>query len=179
MSEEYDFLIKSTVCGDVGVGKTTLTLCFAPPLFHEDYKMTTGVNFYTKSISIDTTEGSIRCKLQLWVLSYQERFSSIRPMYYRGSLGAILVFDLTNPLSFEHLPQWIHEIRENVRLEIPVLLVGNKSDLIDKRAVFRDEIDRFRQDFNLNYIETSAKTGDRVNECFYTLTCMMVGEGVI
>ena len=114
MSEEYDFLIKSTVLGDVGVGKTTLTLRFANPYFHEDYKMTTGVDFYTKSISIDTTEGSIRCKLQLWVIGKQERFSSNRLMYYRGSLGAILVFDLTNPLSFEHLPQWIHEIRENV-----------------------------------------------------------------
>ena len=179
MSEEYDFLLKSMVFGDGGVGKTTLALRFVKPFFSEDYIMTTGLDLYTKTILMDTTEGSIRCKLQLWVISSQERFSSIRQMYYRGSLGAILVFDLTNPSSFEHLPQWIHEVRENVKLEIPVLLVGNKSDLIDKRAVLRSEIDRFRQKFNLNYIETSAKTGDRVKECFYTLACMMVGEGVI
>ncbi|GAH76955.1 unnamed protein product, partial [marine sediment metagenome] len=63
------------------------------------------------------------------------RFSSIRPMYYRGSLGAVLVFDLTNYASFEHLPQWIEEVRASIKEEIPVLLVGNKSDLIDQRVV--------------------------------------------
>jgi small GTP-binding protein len=169
MSEEYNYLFKTNMVGDFS----------AKDFFAEDDKVTIGVDFHTKVIIIDTIEGSIRCKLQLWVFSSLERFKSIRSMYYCGSSGVILVFDLTNPFSFENLHLWIHEIKANVRPEIPILLVGNKSDLIDKRAVFRDEIDRFRQQFNLNYIETSAKTGDRVNECFYTLTCMMVGEGVI
>ena len=169
MAEEYNYLFKTVMVGDF----------FAEDFFAEDDKMTIGFDFHTKVIIIDTIEGPIRCKLHLWVFSSQERFKSIRSMYYRGSSGVILVFDLTSPFSFKNLPFWIHEIKANVRPEIPILLVGNKSDLIDKRAVFRDEIDRFRQEFNLNYIETSAKTGDRVNECFYTLTCLMVGEGVI
>jgi len=99
-------------------------------------------------------------------------------MYYRGSLGAVLVFDLTNYASFEHLPQWIEEVRANIKSEIPLLLVGNKSDLIDQRAVSTEEINSFTRDFNLYYMETSAKTGDGVGDCFYILACLMIGSGV-
>jgi small GTP-binding protein len=178
MAEEYDYLFKSIVVGDGGVGKTALTLRFSKGFFTEDYKMTIGVDFHVKTITIDTAEGPIRCKLQLWDTGGQERFSSIRPMYYRGSLGVVLVFDLTNSDSFEHLPQWIEEVRANVKAEIPLLLVGNKSDLIDQRAVSMDEINHFTHDFNLFYMETSAKTGDGVGDCFYILACLMVGQGV-
>jgi len=178
MAEEYDYLFKSIVVGDGGVGKTALTLRFSKGFFTEDYKMTIGVDFHVKTISIDTSEGPIKCKLQLWDTGGQERFSSIRPMYYRGSLGTILVFDLTNSASFEHLPQWIEEVRANIKSEIPVLLVGNKSDLIDQRAVSIEEISKFINDFNLYYMETSAKTGDGVGDCFYILACLMIGQGV-
>ncbi|NHJ24326.1 MAG: GTP-binding protein [Candidatus Lokiarchaeota archaeon] len=178
MAEEYDYLFKSIVVGDGGVGKTALTLRFSKGFFTEDYKMTIGVDFHVKTISIDTNEGSIKCKLQLWDTGGQERFSSIRPMYYRGSLGVVLVFDLTNSDSFEHLPQWIEEVRANVKAEIPLLLVGNKSDLLEQRAVTMEEINRFTRDFNLYYMETSAKTGDGVGDCFYILACLMIGQGV-
>ena len=178
MADEYDYLFKSIVVGDGGVGKTALTLRFSKGFFTEDYKMTIGVDFHVKTISIDTSEGAIKCKLQLWDTGGQERFSSIRPMYYRGSLGTILVFDLTNSASFEHLPQWIEEVRANIKAEIPVLLVGNKSDLIDQRAVTAEEISRFTKNFNLYYMETSAKTGDGVGDCFYILACLMIGQGV-
>ena len=178
MVEEYDYLFKSIVVGDGGVGKTALTLRFSKGFFTEDYKMTIGVDFHVKTISIDTFEGPIKCKLQLWDTGGQERFSSIRPMYYRGSLGTILVFDLTNSASFEHLPQWIEEVRANIKAEIPVLLVGNKSDLIDQRAVSVEELNNFTRDFNLYYMETSAKTGDGVGDCFSILACLMIGQGV-
>ena len=178
MAEEYDYLFKSIVVGDGGVGKTALTLRFSKGFFTEDYKMTIGVDFHVKTISIDTLEETIKCKLQLWDTGGQERFSSIRPMYYRGSLGAVLVFDLTNYASFEHLPQWIEEVRANIKSEIPLLLVGNKSDLTDQRAVSIEEINQFTRDFNLYYMETSAKTGDGVGDCFYILACLMIGSGV-
>ncbi|MBY9017288.1 MAG: GTP-binding protein [Candidatus Lokiarchaeota archaeon] len=178
MSEEYDYLFKSIVVGDGGVGKTALTLRFSKDFFTEDYKMTIGVDFHVKTITINTVEGPIKTKLQLWDTGGQERFSSIRPMYYRGSLGAVLVFDLTNAASFEHLPQWIEEVRANLKTEIPLLLVGNKSDLIDIRMVSLEEINNFTRDFNLYYMETSAKTGDGVGDCFYILACLMIGQGV-
>ncbi|MFX1287114.1 MAG: GTP-binding protein, partial [Promethearchaeota archaeon] len=177
-ADEYDYLFKSIVVGDGGVGKTALTLRFSKGFFTEDYKMTIGVDFHVKTISIDTSEGPIKCKLQLWDTGGQERFSSIRPMYYRGSLGTVLVFDLTNSASFDHLPQWIEEVRANIKADIPILLVGNKSDLIDQRAVSAKEISRFTSDFNLYYMETSAKTGDGVGDCFHILACLMIGQGV-
>ncbi|MFW9826261.1 MAG: GTP-binding protein [Candidatus Thorarchaeota archaeon] len=178
MAEEYDYLFKSIVVGDGGVGKTALTLRFSKGFFTEDYKMTIGVDFHVKTITIDSIEGPIRAKLQIWDTGGQERFSSIRPMYYRGSLGALLIFDLTNSASFEHLPQWIEEVRANVKSEIPLLLVGNKSDLIDQRAVSLEEINQFTKLFNLFYMETSAKTGEGVGDCFYILACLMIGSGV-
>ncbi|MFW9818602.1 MAG: GTP-binding protein [Candidatus Thorarchaeota archaeon] len=178
MAEEYDYLFKSIVVGDGGVGKTALTLRFSKGFFTEDYKMTIGVDFHVKTISIDSVEGPIRAKLQIWDTGGQERFSSIRPMYYRGSLGALLIFDLTNSSSFVHLPQWIEEVRANVKTEIPLLLVGNKSDLLDQIAVSLEEINTFTRDFNLYYMETSAKTGEGVGDCFYILACLMIGSGV-
>ena len=178
MTEEYDYLFKSIVVGDGGVGKTALTLRFSKGFFTEDYKMTIGVDFHVKTINIDSNEGPIRAKLQIWDTGGQERFSSIRPMYYRGSLGALLIFDLTNSATFEHLPGWIEEVRNNIKNEIPFLLVGNKSDLVDQRAVSLDEINTFTRDFNLYYMETSAKTGDGVGDCFYILACLMIGSGV-
>ncbi len=178
MAEEYDYLFKSIVVGDGGVGKTALTLRFSKGFFTEDYKMTIGVDFHVKTITIDTDEGPIRAKLQIWDTGGQERFSSIRPMYYRGSLGALLIFDLTNSASFEHLPGWIEEVRANVKTEIPLLLVGNKSDLIDQRAISLEEINNFTNNFNLYYMETSAKTGEGVGDCFYILACLMIGSGV-
>ncbi|MFX1529945.1 MAG: GTP-binding protein [Promethearchaeota archaeon] len=178
MAEEYDYLFKSIVVGDGGVGKTALTLRFSKGFFTEDYKMTIGVDFHVKTINIDSNEGPIRAKLQIWDTGGQERFSSIRPMYYRGSLGALLIFDLTNSASFEHLPGWIGEVRANVKTEIPFLLVGNKSDLVDQRTVSLNEINTFTRDFNLYYMETSAKTGEGVGDCFYILACLMIGSGV-
>ncbi len=178
MAEEYDYLFKSIVVGDGGVGKTALTLRFSKGFFTEDYKMTIGVDFHVKTIAIDSVEGPIRAKLQIWDTGGQERFSSIRPMYYRGSLGALMIFDLTNSGSFEHLPQWIEEVRANVKTEIPLLLVGNKSDLVDQRAVSLEEINSFTNNFNLYYMETSAKTGEGVGDCFYILACLMIGSGV-
>lgn len=175
MAEGYEYLFKTIVVGDGGVGKTALTIRFSKGIFTEDYKMTIGVDFNVKTISIDTDEGVIRCKLQVWDTGGEERFGAVRPMYYRGALGAILVFDLTNYASFEHLLKWIEEVRKNINIEIPLLLVGNKSDLTDQRAVSIEEVNDFAKDFNLRYIETSAKTGESVDDCFYVLTCLMAG----
>ncbi len=178
MVEEYDYLFKTIVVGDGGVGKTALTIRFSKDFFTEDYKMTIGVDFHVKTISIDSHEGPLKCKLQIWDTGGQERFSSIRPMYYRGSLGALVIFDLTNYESFEHLPMWIEEIRDNIKNEIPLLLVGNKCDLVDQRAVSVEEINEFTRNFNLYYTESSAKTGAGVGDCFSVLACLMIGEAV-
>jgi small GTP-binding protein len=178
VSEDYDYLFKSIVIGDGGVGKTSLSLRFSKGIFTEDYKMTIGVDFHVKTIIVETSEGVMTCKLQLWDTGGQERFGHIRPMYYQGALGAVVIYDITNYDSFEHLPQWIEEVRTNINYEIPLLLVGSKSDLAGQRAVSIREINNFTRDFNLFYMETSSKTGDGVMDCFYILTCLMLGAGV-
>ena len=96
-------------------------------------------------------------------------------MYYRGSLGALLIFDLTNWATFEHLPGWIEEVRENVKTEIPILLVGNKADLREERKVPSDIISKFAKSSNVvGFIECSAKTGKNVEEVFVKLTVLMI-----
>lgn len=177
MAEEYDYLFKSIVVGDGGVGKTSLSVRFSKGIFTEDYKMTIGVDFHVKTITVETSEGVMTCKLQLWDTGGQERFGHIRPMYYQGALGAVVVYDLTNRASFEHLSKWIEEVRININYDIPLLLVGSKSDLVDHRTVSIREVNSFAKMFNLFYMETSAKTGEGVTDCFYVLTCLMLGVG--
>ena len=175
VSDEYDFLIKIIVVGDSGVGKNALALQFSKSISPKDYKMTIGVSFHIKTIPIETKDGPIKARLQLWDMGNQEQFLSLRPLYYHDSLGAVLVFDLTTPSSFEHLPQWIEDVRSHVKSEIPLLIVGNKSDLVDQKQVSLKKINAFTSIFNVHYMETSAKTGEGVDDCFYTLACLILG----
>ena len=172
---EYDRLFRVLVCGDSGVGRQTLVTRYTKGWFEEKYKLTTGVDFHIKTIDIQTTEGIKRCKLQLWNIAEQERFSSVRPMYYRGALGTLLIFDLTNNESFEHLPNWIEEIRSNTKYGIPILLIGNKCDLINERVINYSDIEDFAKKFNLFYLEISAKSGEKAGDCFTVITYLMMG----
>ncbi|MBN2150365.1 MAG: GTP-binding protein, partial [Candidatus Lokiarchaeota archaeon] len=107
--EEYDFLFKCIVLGDGGAGKTALTVRFSQGYFQESYKMTVGVDFSVKLLEV----AGKRAKLQIWDTGGQERFSFVRPLYYRGAMGALLVFDVTNRESFDHLANWVEELESN------------------------------------------------------------------
>ncbi|MEJ2294144.1 MAG: GTP-binding protein [Candidatus Lokiarchaeota archaeon] len=174
MIEHYDYLFKTMVQGDDEVGKETSMRNYTKTWFREDYKMTIGAGFLTKSIEVETKDGVKVCKLQIWIMSEQHRFSSIRPMYYRGTSGVFLMFDLANHLTFERLPNWIKEVKENLKIEIPILIVGNKSDLVDQRVVSKDEIEQFIKEYNLESIEVSAKTGTGLDESFRFLARLMI-----
>ena len=110
MEEEWDHLWKIIVAGKNKVGKTSLTQGFTEPCFNENLRTTTGVDLYTKTITIDTLESRIKARLQIWVIGSQESFIFLRKLYYQGTLGFILVFDLTNLDSFKDLVSWIYEI---------------------------------------------------------------------
>jgi len=174
MIEEYNYLFKNIVVGDGGCGKTALVVRFSQGYFLEQYKLTIGVEFAVKTISI---KDGIKVKLQIWDTGGQERFQYVRPLYYRGAMGAILLFDLTNRESFDHIPKWIEEVKSNAG-EIPMLLVGNKSDLTSERSVSREEAETFAREFQLYYIESSAKDGTGVGDVFAILSCLMVGTPV-
>ncbi len=166
----YDFIYKCIVVGDGGVGKTALAVRLCKGFFIEDYNMTIDVDFYVKTIEID----DFNIKLQIWDTGGQERFNSIRSIYYRGARGAAIVFDLSNQESFEHIPRWVDEIKRETIGDIPILLIGNKSDLINSREVTSEDIYNITRRFNLLYMETSAKTGAEVSKGFDVLTHLIM-----
>jgi len=176
MEEEWDHLWKIIVAGKNKVGKATLTHSFTEPCLYENHRTSTGGDVYVKTTNIDTLERRIKIKLQIWVIGSQERFSSIRSMYYQGASGYILVFDLTNLDSFKNLVSWIYEIQNYRRQDTPIILVGNKRDLVDQRNVTKNEIELFRKTFKLEYYETSAKTGESVDHIFYTLNRLILAN---
>ncbi len=170
---DYDYLFKVIVVGDGAVGKTALTIRFSEGRFQDHYKMTIGVDFAIKMVEI----GGRRVKLQIWDTGGQERFSYIRPLYYKGAMAVVYVFDITNRSSFEHLPKWHKEVSDYCG-GIPALLVANKCDLPD-RAVTNPEADQMASQLGGPFYEASAKTGDNVDDLFTTLgKILMQLEGI-
>ncbi|MHA1918066.1 MAG: Rab family GTPase [Candidatus Ranarchaeia archaeon] len=160
--------LKVVIIGDGGIGKTAMVLRYTKDMFQEDYKVTIGVQFATQVEQIN--EETV--KLQIWDTAGEERFSFLMPIYYRGAQGAILVFDLTKRRTFDHLDNWAGLVKK-VCGDIPLILVGNKYDLIDQRRVDQQEAIDYAKKNGYAYFETSAKTGVNVREAFQILagTC--------
>jgi small GTP-binding protein len=156
-------LFKVIIVGDGAVGKTTLATHFTYGKFIEYYKMTIGVDFFVKDVSI----GDDMVKLQIWDTAGQERFAFIRPNYYQGTSGGLMVFDVNRRESFKSLDKWLKEVYTNCG-NIPLLLLGNKIDL-DMRQVKKSHAEKYAKKNNLPYYETSAKTGEQVFDVFSEL----------
>jgi small GTP-binding protein len=168
MSKEYSF--KVVVVGASGVGKTALVNHLITRTFTEECRPTIGVEF--KSYSLSAEDENV--KLQIWDTAGQERFRSVSKAYFRNSAGAILVFDLTQKSTFEDVNVWINDLNTLCLPNAVILLVGNKSDLVDDRAVSDTEAEEWAKRYNLEYLETSAKTGDHVSDAFVRL-----GQGIL
>lgn len=160
MSNQY--LFKYIIIGDSGVGKSCLLLQFTDKRFEAGHDLTIGVEFGARMISIDDKP----VKLQVWDTAGQESFRSITRSYYRGAAGALLVYDVTRRETFEHVATWLEDCKENSGMHMTILLIGNKADLADKRAVPEAEGRRFAEEHGLPFIETSAKTALNVEEAF-------------
>eukprot|EP01121_Diplochlamys_sp_Union-15-3_P017258 TRINITY_DN603_c0_g1_i1.p1 TRINITY_DN603_c0_g1~~TRINITY_DN603_c0_g1_i1.p1 ORF type:complete len:191 (-),score=19.59 TRINITY_DN603_c0_g1_i1:19-591(-) len=160
---ECDYFFKLLIIGDSNVGKSSLLLRFTENNFTESIKNTVGVDFKIRTVSI---QGRI-IKLQIWDTAGQEKFRTITANYYRGSHGVIIVFDLSNIESFEHVQHWLSEIDSQSSSGIKKLLVGNKSDL--SRAVPESAVKQLISKENLAYIETSAKEDKNVEAAFLQL----------
>ncbi|WP_371801899.1 GTP-binding protein [Candidatus Lokiarchaeum ossiferum] len=171
--DNYDYLFKCVAVGDGGCGKTALVVRFSQGFFQENYKLTIGVEFAVKTIHINNHN----VKLQIWDTGGQERFQYVRPLYYKGSMGCIILFDLTNRESFDHIPKWMDEVKKESG-SIPMLLVGNKKDLVDQRVISRNEAEEVAKDLNMFYVESSAKSGDGVGDVFGILALLMIGEDI-
>ena len=162
---EYDYLFKVVLIGDSGVGKSNLLSRFTRNEFSLDSKSTIGVEFATKSI---VAEGKT-IKAQIWDTAGQERYRAITSAYYRGAVGALLVYDISKHVTFENVERWLKELRDHAESNIVVMLVGNKSDLKDQRAVETEEAMAFAEQHNLAFIETSALDASGVDIAFQNI----------
>lgn len=165
MDDEYDYLLKVVLVGSSGVGKSNLLCRFTRDEFLADSKSTIGVEFGTKSVQIDNKT----IKVQVWDTAGQERYKALTSAYYRGAVGALLVYDIANRTSFDSVQSWLEELHEHADEKIVVMLVGNKSDLAGQRAVATDEAKQFAEKHKLSFIETSAKDSTNVNDAFVSI----------
>lgn len=163
--DEYDYLFKLVLIGDSGVGKSNLLSQFTSNEFNLESKSTIGVEFATKNIHIE----SKTIKAQIWDTSGQERYRAITGAYYRGAVGALLVYDITRSQSFQNVTHWLKELRDHADESIVIMLVGNKSDLANNRAVTTEEASSFAQENHFLFMETSALTASNVEPAFNTI----------
>eukprot|EP00667_Euglena_gracilis_P012971 EG_transcript_13352 len=178
MAEKYDLLVKLIVIGNSGTGKSSLLHRFIEDRFVADQSQTIGVEFGAKVVPI---LGS-RVKVQIWDTAGQERYRSVTRSYYRGATGALCVYDITSRESYDALPQWIQAARDLAGPDIVIMMVGNKADVADAKGTAEDvaeggegatrrrvthlEASTFAQENQLMMMETSAATGEYVEDAF-------------
>ena len=163
---EPDYVIKICLLGEANVGKTSLVYRFIENQFRDNYKSTLGVNLLKKDLNI---EGYGGVAATIWDLGGQESFKSLRKLYLEGANGALVIFDWTQKESFLKLDSWIQDFRLERENE-PILLIGNKDDLKDKKKVSKNETLELARRYGLGFLSTSAKTGSNVEEAFNSVT---------
>jgi len=163
---KFDFLFKLLLIGDSNVGKSSILLRFTDDDFEEDHPCTIGVDFKIKMLNLHDQ----KIGLSIWDTAGQEKFRSLTSSYYRGTQGIILVFDVTERESFQHLDNWLKEIElYSTNENVVKLLVGNKIDMQEKRDVKKEEAIQFARDRGMIYLECSAKTKFGIQNAFEEL----------
>ena len=163
--DNYDYIYKIVLVGDSGVGKTNLLLRYLKNKFDQNSKATVGVEFGSKNITIDNSI----VKAQVWDTAGQERYRSITSAYYKGSHGALVVYDVTKIESFNNVDKWISDLRNNTDEKLVIILIGNKIDLDKERTVKTEEGQEKSNENELAYIETSALDSRNVEKAFESI----------
>ncbi|CAM8988228.1 hypothetical protein QQ045_009379 [Rhodiola kirilowii] len=160
-----DYLFKVVLIGDSAVGKSNLLSRFARNEFYPSSKSTIGVEFQTQKIDINGKE----IKAQIWDTAGQERFKAITSAYYRGAVGALVVYDITRRPTFDNVGKWLNELHTHSDMNVITILVGNKSDLRDAREVSTAEGKTLAEAQGMFFIETSALDSSNVVAAFQTV----------
>jgi small GTP-binding protein len=167
MTTKYDFSIRLLLIGDSNVGKSSILTRFVEDTFNSSFITTVGIDFRT--IFVHAGDKTIR--VQIWDTAGQERFKGIMPAYYRGVQGVVLVYDVTNPASFNNIKDWVAEIDNNcTRSPIASMLIGNKIDLVNERKVSTFDGQDLAMTYDLKFSEVSAcNTDESVHVAIYNL----------
>jgi Ras-related protein Rab-8A len=165
MAKTYDYLFKLLLIGDSGVGKTCVLFRFSEDAFNSTFISTIGIDFKIRTIELDGK----KIKLQIWDTAGQERFRTITTAYYRGAMGIMLVYDITNEKSFDNIRNWIRNIEEHATSDVEKMVLGNKCDMNDRRQVSKDRGSALALENGMKFMETSAKASINVEEAFVTL----------
>ena len=163
--EEYSMIFKMILIGDSGVGKTNILSRYINNTFSEATKSTVGVELGTKVEEYNNT----KIKVQIWDTAGQERYKSITKSYYKGAKGAFIVYDITKKDSFQNVDKWIQDLKDFGEDDAAILIVGNKSDLEDKREVTTEEVKKKAEVYKMAYCETSALKATNIEYAFKTL----------
>ncbi|XP_071737876.1 ras-related protein RAB1BV-like isoform X4 [Rutidosis leptorrhynchoides] len=163
---DYDYIIKLLLIGDRGAGKSCLLSRFSDRSFTTSFIPTIGIDFKTRTIELDGK----RIKLQIWDTAGQERFRTITTSYYRGAMGILLVYDVTDVSSFNNIRKWIRNIEQHASDNVNKILVGNKADMDEsKRAVPTAKGQALADEYGIKFFETSAKTTLNVEQVFFSM----------
>jgi Ras-related protein Rab-8A len=169
--QPHDLLMKFLLIGDSGVGKSCLLLRYADDSFTPTFITTIGIDFKVKYVD----HAGKRVKLQIWDTAGQERFRTITTAYYRGAMGILLVYDVAEETSFNNVRNWMQNIRKYAPANVRMILVGNKCDIVDKKQVDVERGQKLANEFNIPFVETSAKTGVNVEKVFDKLVSEIRG----
>ncbi|MED6148471.1 hypothetical protein PIB30_053456 [Stylosanthes scabra] len=165
VDHEYDYLFKIVLIGDSGVGKSNILSRFTRNEFCLESKSTIGVEFATRTLQV---EGKT-VKAQIWDTAGQERYRAITSAYYRGAVGALLVYDITKRQTFDNVQRWLRELRDHADSNIVIMMAGNKNDLNHLRAVSSEDAQRLAEQEGLSFLETSALEAFNVEKAFQTI----------
>ncbi|MHA2393040.1 MAG: Rab family GTPase [Promethearchaeota archaeon] len=167
-----EYIFKCIVIGPGAVGKSSLVRRFIEDKFDFTYKFTLGVDFLAKTVEYEKNKFA---KLSIWDVGGQDRFKVLRRSFYEGTHGALVVFDLSRANTFQKMKDWLMDMRSIIEDRIPIVILGNKADLLPQvgEVINRDEPKRFAEEEESVYIETSAKTGENVEEAFVEITQRM------
>jgi small GTP-binding protein len=158
---------KVIVLGDGAVGKTSIVHRYVTEKFQKRYTATIGVDILNKSVKITKEVTDYEVNLNLWDIGGQDSFKLVRGKFYKQAIAALLIFDITNRKSFDNLKEWIKETYDNVEQEIPFIMIGNKVDLVDNRAISNEEVQKRAKELGISLvIETSAVTGEGIDQAF-------------
>ncbi|XP_034264612.1 ras-related protein Rab-37 isoform X2 [Pantherophis guttatus] len=166
LGKSYDVSGKVMLLGDSGVGKTCFLVQFKDGAFLSGtFIATVGIDFRNKVVTVD----DVKVKLQIWDTAGQERFRSVTHAYYRDAQALLLLYDITNKVSFDSIRAWLTEIHEYAQKDVVIMLLGNKADMSSERVIRTEDGESLAREYGVPFMETSAKTGMNVELAFLAI----------